>query len=133
MCQPRSGNSPGGEVRSVDADSLGRGPVDEDLERRTIGVLDNPRHTPVEFTRAVALKARELALRHGMALIVYRTAHASRDQPFSASGARTVASVSRQAAVTGSVWCPSSAASRSAAEVSSEGRHLRGSPSPASP
>ncbi len=41
-------------------------PVDEDLERHMIGILDNPRHTPVEFTRAVALKARELALRHGM-------------------------------------------------------------------
>ena len=61
------------------------------------------------------------------------TAHAPRDQPFSASGAWTVASESRQAAATGSVRCPSSAAFRSAATVSSEGRHLRGSPSPASP
>lgn len=41
-------------------------PVDEDLERRMLDLLDNPRHTPVEFTRAVALKARNLALRHGM-------------------------------------------------------------------
>ena len=63
----------------------------------------------------------------------YRTAHASRDQPFSACGARTAVSASRQGAATGSVRCPSSAASRSAAEVSSEGMHLRGSPSPASP
>lgn len=42
------------------------GPVDEELERRLLGILDNPRHTPVEFTRSVALKARDLALRHGM-------------------------------------------------------------------
>lgn len=42
------------------------GPVDEDLERRILDILDNPRHTPVEFTRTVALKARELALRCGM-------------------------------------------------------------------
>jgi predicted nucleic acid-binding protein len=42
------------------------GPVDEELERRLLGILDNPRHTPVEFTRAVALKARDLALRHRM-------------------------------------------------------------------
>lgn len=41
-------------------------PVDEDLERRMVDLLDNPRHTPVEFTRAVALMARHLALRHGM-------------------------------------------------------------------
>ncbi|MGH3851080.1 MAG: type II toxin-antitoxin system VapC family toxin [Pseudonocardiaceae bacterium] len=41
-------------------------PADEDLERRILDILDNPRHTPVEFTRTVALKARELALRHGM-------------------------------------------------------------------
>ena len=43
-----------------------KGPVDEDLERRILDVLDNPKHTPVEFTRSVALKARELALRRGM-------------------------------------------------------------------
>lgn len=43
-----------------------KGLVDEDLEGRILGILDNPRHTPVEFTRSVALKARELALRHGM-------------------------------------------------------------------
>ena len=42
------------------------GPVDEELERRLLDILDNPRHTPVEFTRAVAVKARELALRRGM-------------------------------------------------------------------
>jgi len=41
-------------------------PVDEDVERRIIEILDNPRHTLVEFPRSVALKARELALRHGM-------------------------------------------------------------------
>ncbi len=41
-------------------------PIDDDLERRLLDILDNPRHTPVEFTRSVALKARELALRHGM-------------------------------------------------------------------
>jgi predicted nucleic acid-binding protein len=42
------------------------GLIDEELERRLLGILDNPRHTPVEFTRAVALKARDLALRHRM-------------------------------------------------------------------
>jgi predicted nucleic acid-binding protein len=36
------------------------------LERRILDILDNPRHTPVEFTRTVALRARELALRRGM-------------------------------------------------------------------
>ncbi|MBV9142669.1 MAG: type II toxin-antitoxin system VapC family toxin [Pseudonocardiales bacterium] len=42
------------------------GSVDKELERRLLGILDNPRHTPVEFTRAVALKARDLALHHGI-------------------------------------------------------------------
>ncbi|MBV9728402.1 MAG: hypothetical protein JO309_03095 [Pseudonocardiales bacterium] len=36
------------------------GPVDAELERRLLGILDNPRHTPVEFTRAVALRRATL-------------------------------------------------------------------------
>ncbi len=43
-----------------------KGPVDTDIEERMLKILDNPRHLMVEFTRSIAIKARGLALQHGM-------------------------------------------------------------------